>query len=143
MYFSSWRERCRSIDLPVFVSRYQHESPTWDSAHRSTPAWRSGVLALLDRRLAEHMVSRQFVSARFGRIDRSIREVTSRFNASLHACHHRLVSGFRSQVLRRRRTDARKTMYFVRESQRHRSIQAGSNSRSSRERLDEFVELGG
>jgi hypothetical protein len=36
--------------------------------------------------------------ARFGRIDRSVREVISRLHASLFACHHRLISGWRSQL---------------------------------------------
>jgi hypothetical protein len=35
--------------------------------------------------------------ARFGRIDRSSREVTSRLNASVYACHHQLVNGYRSR----------------------------------------------
>src|SRR5262249_6966876 len=52
--------------------------------------------------------SLDFAAARFGRIDRSIRELTLRFNASLSACHHRIVDVYRSQLLRCRRTDARK-----------------------------------
>ena len=32
-------------------------------------------------------------AARFGVIDRSIQDVTSRFNASLCACYHRLANG--------------------------------------------------
>src|SRR5215468_11177791 len=40
--------------------------------------------------------------------DRSIREATSRSNASLSACHHQLANGYRSSLLRCRRTDARK-----------------------------------
>jgi hypothetical protein len=41
---------------------------------------------LTDRRLPGRNV------ARFGRIDRSGREVTSRLNASLYACHHHLAN---------------------------------------------------
>ena len=51
--------------------------------------------------------SLQFGAARFGRIDRSIRGVTSRLNASLYACDHQLVNGYRIQLLRCRRTEAR------------------------------------
>jgi hypothetical protein len=46
-------------------------------------------------------------TARFGRIDRRIREVTSRLHASLYACHHLLVNAYRSRLLRCRQTDAR------------------------------------
>ena len=45
--------------------------------------------------------------ARFGRIDRSSREVTSRLHASVFACHHLIMNGCRSQLLRCRRTEAR------------------------------------
>jgi hypothetical protein len=48
------------------------------------------------------------VVARSGVIDRSSREVTSRVHASLYACHHLLVNVYRSQLLRCRRTEARK-----------------------------------
>jgi uncharacterized membrane protein len=44
--------------------------------------------------------------ARVGRIDRSIRQVTSQVHASLYACHHLLMNGYRSQLLRCRRTEA-------------------------------------
>src|SRR5262249_22212861 len=39
----------------------------------------------------------------------SSREVTWRIHASLYACHHRMVNGCRSQLLRCCRTEARKT----------------------------------
>src|SRR5262249_16842989 len=55
------------------------------------------------------MVSLSNGVARVGRIDRRRREATSRLNASLYACHHQLVNGHRSQLLRCPRTDARKT----------------------------------
>jgi len=38
--------------------------------------------------------------ARFGRIDRSSRGVTSRFDAIMDACHHRSASSYRSNLLR-------------------------------------------
>ena len=42
---------------------------------------------------------------RVGRIDRSSREGPSRLNASLFACHHQFANGYRSQLLRCRRTE--------------------------------------
>jgi hypothetical protein len=39
--------------------------------------------------------------ARFGRIDRSSQEVTSRLNAMLYACHQQSVNGCYSQLLKR------------------------------------------
>jgi hypothetical protein len=47
--------------------------------------------------------------ARFGVIDRSSREIASRLNASLYACHHQHANGYRPQLLRYARTEARKT----------------------------------
>jgi hypothetical protein len=47
--------------------------------------------------------------ARVGRIDRRFGGVTSRPNASLHACRHRIASGYGSQMRRCRRTEARKS----------------------------------
>jgi hypothetical protein len=58
-------------------------------------------------RMPPSRVAARLRSTRFGRIDRSSREITSRLNASLYACHHQLASGYRPQLLRCRRTDAR------------------------------------
>jgi len=40
MSFINWRKPGWSIDVPVYVSRYQHDSPSWDSAYRfSSGSW--------------------------------------------------------------------------------------------------------
>jgi len=50
--------------------------------------------------------ARKATVRRFGRSDRSNREGPSRLNASLFACHHQFAKGYRSGLLRCRRTDA-------------------------------------
>ena len=48
----------------------------------------AALLGHLIRAIRAIMVLLALLLARFGRIDRSIREVTSRLNESLPACHH-------------------------------------------------------
>jgi hypothetical protein len=70
-------------------------------------------LAPLRRRAAQRSGFLHFGAARVGRIDRSIREVTSQVHASLHACHHRIANSYLSKSLQCRRADARKVTQFT------------------------------
>ena len=75
-------------------------------------------------------------------IDRIIRAVTSRPNASPYACHHRLANSYRSQLLRCRRTTGARSgdspgRYTGRRCQRVLGVRSLSVTRETRSPRDE------